>query len=69
MIKAAEFVISGLYRDAARSLPFGNTIGTNTLSGVGSDQTQSVPVYGRVPPQTTPTPGTYTDTVVATITY
>jgi spore coat protein U-like protein len=31
MKKAAEFVLYGLYRDAARSLPFGNTIGTNTL--------------------------------------
>jgi spore coat protein U-like protein len=69
MTKAAESVIYGLYRDAARSLPFGNTIGTDTLSGVGSGQTQSVLVYGRVAPQTTPIPGTYTDTVVATITY
>ena len=30
---------------------------------------QPLTVYGRVPPQTTPSAGVYTDTVVVTITY
>ncbi|WP_281408372.1 spore coat protein U domain-containing protein [Rhizobium sp. SG741] len=30
---------------------------------------QALTVYGRVPPPTTPLPGTYTDTVVVTLTY
>jgi spore coat protein U-like protein len=69
MKKAAEFVLYGLYRDAARSLPFGNTIGTNTLAGTGTGLAQSVTVYGRIAPQATPSPGTYNDTIVVTLTY
>jgi spore coat protein U-like protein len=62
-------VVYGLYQDSARSLPWGSTSGVNTVSGTGTGLTQSVNVYGRVAPQTTPKPGTYTDTIVATITY
>ena len=40
-----------------------------TLGGTGTAATQSIPVYGRVPAQATPPPGTYSDTVVATVTY
>lgn len=69
MTKGAEFVTYGLYRDAARSLPWGWTLNTNTLSGTGTGNTVAVPVYGRVPVQTTPTPGVYTDTVVITVNY
>jgi spore coat protein U-like protein len=69
MTKGSEFVLYGLYRDAARTLPFGSTIGTNTVAGAGTGLTQSVPVYGRIGAQSTPSPGTYTDTVVVTVTY
>jgi spore coat protein U-like protein len=41
----------------------------NTVSGTGTGLTQPLNVYGRVAPQTTPQPGAYTDTIVATITY
>ncbi|MCA0401380.1 MAG: spore coat U domain-containing protein [Proteobacteria bacterium] len=69
MTKAAETITYGLYRDTARSLPWGWTNGTNTLGGTGTGNTVAVPVYGRVPAQVTPTPGTYTDTVTITVTY
>lgn len=69
MTKAAEFVRYGLYRDAARTLPWGATLGTNTYSGTGTGLSVSVPVYGRVPVQATPTPGLYSDTVVVTVNY
>ena len=59
----------GLYRDSARTLPWGSTIGTNTTSGTGTGVTQTQTVYGRVAAQTTPAPGTYTDSVVVTIGY
>jgi spore coat protein U-like protein len=62
-------VTYGLYRDAARTLPWGSTIGTNTTSGTGTGVTQAQTVYGRVAAQTTPTPGTYTDSVVVTVGY
>jgi len=59
----------GLYRDAARTLPWGSTVGTNTTSGTGTGVTQTQTVYGRVATQTTPAPGTYTDSVVVTVGY
>ena len=69
MTKGAEFITYGLYRDTSRTLPWGDTSGTNTLGGTGSGITQSLPVYARIPPQNTPTPGTYSDTIVVTVTY
>jgi spore coat protein U-like protein len=58
-----------LYRDAARTLIWGNTVGTDTLGGTGNGAAQPLTVYGRVAPQTTPAAGTYTATVTATITF
>ena len=62
-------VTYGLYRDAAHGLPWGNTPGSNALPGVGTSLTQTLPVYGLVPVQTTPPAGTYTDTIVVSITF
>jgi spore coat protein U-like protein len=62
-------VTYGLYRDSARTLPWGSTAGVNTIAGTGSGFGQTLNVYGRVPSQTTPAPGTYSDTIIATITY
>lgn len=69
MTKGAEIVTYGLYRNAARTQAFGRTLGSDTLAGTGSGLAQTATVYGRVPPQTTPSPGLYSDTVVVTVTY
>lgn len=69
MTLAGEDVLYGLYMDGARSQPWGDTIGTDTVSGTGAGTEQRHTVYGRVPPQATPPPGTYSDTVVVTVTY
>jgi len=69
MSKGAEHVTYGLYRDNARTLGWGNTSGTNTQGGTGSGLGQSYTVYGQVPAQSTPSPGVYNDTIVATTTY
>lgn len=69
MVNGANSITYGLYRDAARSAQWGSTIGTNTASGTGNGSLQTMTVYGRVQPQNTPAPGTYTDTIVVTITY
>ncbi len=58
-----------LYRDAARTLSWGNTQGTDTVAGTGSGASQSFTVYGRVPSQATPAAASYSDTVNVTITY
>jgi spore coat protein U-like protein len=62
-------IIYGLYRDSARSLPWGATVGTNTASGTGTGASQNLTVYGRIAPQATPKPGAYTDTIVVTVGY
>lgn len=58
-----------LFRDSGRTLNWGNTAPTDTLSGTGNGAVQTVTVYGRVPAQTTPAAGTYADTVQVTVTY
>ncbi|MCI2809590.1 Csu type fimbrial protein [Eoetvoesiella caeni] len=57
-----------LYRDAQRSSRWGNDYNTS-LPGVGNGLPQALTVYGRVPPQSAPGIGLFTDTVVITISY
>jgi len=58
-----------LYSDTGRTTVWGNTIGTDTAAATGNGAAQSYTVYGRVPAQTTPAPGTYNDTITVTVTY
>ena len=58
-----------LYSDSGRTTIWGNTVSTDTVAATGNGASQSYTVYGRVPAQTTPAPGTYTDTVTVTVTY
>ena len=58
-----------LYTTNTFGTVWGNTIGTDTVAGTGTGSTQSYTVWGRIPPQTTPAPGTYTDTITVTVTY
>jgi spore coat protein U-like protein len=58
-----------LYSDSAHSTVWGTTIGTDTVAATASGSGQNYTVYGRVPPQTTPAPGTYSDTITVTVTY
>jgi spore coat protein U-like protein len=69
MTSGANQLTYGIYRDSARSLPWGSTSGTNTVAGTGTGSSQGVSVFGRVPVQTTPAPATYQDSVIATVTY
>lgn len=59
----------GLYQDAARTLPWGATVGVDTASGTGSGLAQNLTVYGRIAPQTTPQPASYSDTIIVTVGY
>jgi spore coat protein U-like protein len=58
-----------LYQDSAHTTVWGTTIGSDTQPGTGNGTSQNYTVYGRVPPQTTPAPGIYTDTITVTVTY
>ncbi|WP_044540890.1 spore coat U domain-containing protein [Bradyrhizobium sp. LTSP885] len=74
---ASNHINYNLYTDAARSAAWSTTTsassctnGTGTcVLGTGTGSNQNVTVYGRVPPQVAPAVGTYSDTVIATITF
>lgn len=69
MAAGANRITYGIYRDAAFALPWGATVGSNTASVNATAGNTSIPVYGRVPAQAAPRPGTYLDTVIVTATY
>ena len=59
-----------LYRDPQRSQRWGGkAIASDNSLGTGTNATQSLTVYGRVPAQPTPVPGSYSDTVTITLTF
>ena len=59
----------GLFQDAARTVNWGNTVGTDTVPGTGTGASQSLTVYGRIPASQTPVAGGYRDTITATLTF
>lgn len=71
MKTGTEFVSYQLYQDSARTTVWGNTTGAggNVVSKTADGTVQSTQVFGRVPPQVTPSAGVYTDTVTVTVTY
>jgi spore coat protein U-like protein len=69
MTSGGNTIDYSLYRDAGRSQVWGTTVGTNTVAATGNGAAQLHTVYGRVPPQTTPAPATYTDTITVTVSY
>lgn len=68
---AGEFVAYELYRDSNRSQRWGNDAvnGTDTVNGTGNGLARTMTIYGRVAPQATPAPGSYSDTITVTVTY
>jgi len=58
-----------LTQDAGRATNWGNQVGTDTMTLTGDGTSHSYTIYGRIPPQTTPAPGVYSDTVTVTVTY
>jgi spore coat protein U-like protein len=59
-----------LYSDSSFTTAWGDgTGGTSMVTGTGTGNQQVISVFGRVPAQTTPQPGSYSDTITATITF
>jgi spore coat protein U-like protein len=69
MLNGAAQLNYALFRDTARTLNWGQTVGTDTLSGTGTGNAQANTVYGRIPGGQLPAPGAYTDTITATVTF
>jgi len=59
-----------VYQDSSHSQVWGNTVGTDTVSGTGTGLAQTLNVYGQIASgQSTVAVGSYTDTVNVTVTY
>jgi len=61
-----DYVLS---QDGGHSTNWGNAVGIDTLSATGTGALQAIAIFARVPAQTTPAAGTYTDTVTVTVTF
>jgi len=59
----------GLFRDAADSVNWGNTPGTDTVAGTGTGGAQTLTVYGQLFGGQFNSPVTYQDIITATVTY
>jgi spore coat protein U-like protein len=58
-----------LYKDAARSQLWGDSLGSNTQDSTGTGLNQNFTVYARLPVQPTPAPGNYSDLITVTVNY
>ncbi len=56
-----------LFSNSGRTVNWGLT--ANTVAGSGNGSPQTITVYGQIPAGTPGPPGTYSDTITATITY
>ena len=57
-----------IYQNSGRSIVFGNTQGTG-LPGTGAGVAQTITLYGQIPAGLNEPSGTYTDTVILSVTY
>ena len=62
-------IIYSLYSDDQFEVVWGDTLEDNTVTSSGTGTAQTHTIYGRVPPQTTPAPGAYSDTVSVVVHY
>jgi len=69
MTSGANTINYSLYTDSARSVLWGNGTTGVTQSGTGSGNQLAYTVFGRIPPQSSPIPGSYSDTITVTVTY
>lgn len=65
----AGILFYALYSDVTRATNWGDTGGTGLITGTGSGAVQVIPVYGRVAAGQLLPPGTYADTMTATVTF
>jgi spore coat protein U-like protein len=58
-----------LYSNSGMTTNWGNTAATNWVSGTGTGVAQALTVYGQIAAKQYVTPGSYSDTITATVTY
>jgi spore coat protein U-like protein len=66
---AVEELNYTLSQDSAHTINWGNTIGTDTVPGVGNGAVQPHTVFGRIPASQFIQSGAYSDTIAVTLTF
>lgn len=66
---ASALLSYSLTSDSAHAVNWGQTIGTDTVTGTGNGSAQAITVYGQVGAAQYVAPGAYSDTITATVTY
>ena len=69
MMSGASSLNYQLYSDSARSIIWGNTPGTDTVTGVGNGLANDYTVYGAIAPKQSVPAGSYADTITLRIYY
>jgi len=69
MTQAAATLNYGLFQDSGHATVWGNTPGTDTVSGTGTGLSINHTVYGQVPAGQNVTTGGYADTITVSINY
>ena len=64
---SADRLDYGLFQDAARSVHWGDTTGTDTMEVLTTGAPQLVPVYGEIPAGQRTQPGTYSDVITVRV--
>jgi spore coat protein U-like protein len=58
-----------MFSNSTRTANWGQTVGTDTVTGTGNGAAQALTVYGQVTAGQFVAPGAYSDTITATVTY
>jgi spore coat protein U-like protein len=66
---AAAVLVYSSFRDSSRTLNWGIVQAVDTLAGTGNGSAQTITVYGRLGAGQLVAPGSYSDTLTATITF
>jgi spore coat protein U-like protein len=69
LVNGAATINYNIYTDTPGGTLWGDGTTGSTVGGTGNGAAQTITIFGRVSAQTTPAPGTYTDTVTVTVTY
>ena len=57
-----------MFQNSSRTTNWGNTVGTDTVAGTGTSSAQTINIYPQAAAGQNVAPGTYTDTITASVT-
>lgn len=69
MTKGTDTLNYSLYQDAAHLSVWGETVGTDTVAGVGTGLAIPTTVYGQIPASQSVNTGVYADTITVSVNY